>query len=478
MSALAILMPGYDSTSHPLVLLVRVCNHAPCPEILLKLIEDAKTKCEEAQRIAILHTAGLAGLTQLRAEVAGDAELSRQSLRLYQEALDLADKGSSPGRLLGPAVLSGSTGFCRNQVTANDGAATLDWQIESPCASLGGDEVWGTVSFVGPPRAVCRVEASCALPTELQHVANNWTMLRPKECVLQVSSAAAGGAFVDVMNFCLGPDGDKVVVNGFYAKKSKACRFVLRSYHKTPATSESSKIAYAGLTVQLFEPEIAPDNLQRLHCLHNATVLCTHIEGEANGDILKSMEQQGKDILDNYLGHAHAVHHESQRQLRCTACNREKYERQLEDLSEDSDRPWYEDALAWFALNGSEKVRENLCGAVHQILANYYENNGADSAASELDRGGMMLAGGKAVLIRKGKFPLYQTLDGLLMSLVIRLQQGEEEVGLRRGTDHRMCVKRVMKLTVTPTEGEVFMNAHCRRCRKDWKQKGPVCCRL
>ena len=58
-------------------------------------------------------------------------------MRLYQEALELADKGSSSTKIIGPAVLSGSEGFCSNQETANDGAATLDWQIKSQSDSLG-----------------------------------------------------------------------------------------------------------------------------------------------------------------------------------------------------------------------------------------------------------------------------------------------------------------------------------------------------
>ncbi|KAL7549800.1 hypothetical protein ACHAWF_013054 [Thalassiosira exigua] len=109
-------------------------------QVLDKLIYEAKGKCEEAQRIAILHTIGMAGLTKLKADIQGDGRLLEQSLRIYEEALDLADKHDSPTESIGQAILTGSIGFRSNDDIMKDGRAMLDWQIK-PSEIVGPREV-------------------------------------------------------------------------------------------------------------------------------------------------------------------------------------------------------------------------------------------------------------------------------------------------------------------------------------------------
>jgi len=403
-------------------------------------------------------------------------------MRIYQEALDLADANASPTEVIGPAVLGGSVGFRLNQETINNGAATLDWKVkptmEESAESL--SEVWSSISFVGSARTIScvRVQTCCTLPSELQGgAASSWTIMRPKKCILQMSSAAENGnAFVDVCQITL-PDDTHASqwkeISGFHAKKSKAWRLVIRSYHNNSALEWSPELEspryYTGLNVQLFEPEITLDNLQQLHILHNASIVLSTLvqadDGEANDETrekLKAMECRGLAIQTNYCRLPMAAHRSSKHQLCSIVRVREKYDKELNDLSEGSDRPWYEDALAWFALNGDEQDRQNLCDAVRHDLLNYYENNGS---RSELNQ----------VLIRGGKFPNFSTVDGLIIALTMRIQQGEDEVGLRKDMDQRKCVKRVANLSTTPTDGEVYMNSHCGRCRKDWQQRGPIC---
>ena len=140
-------------------------------------MEEAKAKCEEAQRIATLHTIGMASLTNLK----GDAP---NSIRLFQEALDLADQNASPNEIIGSANLSGSTGFLMEQKTINNGAATLSWQIKPQNTETGTLEVWGSINFVGSAKTInsLKVKSCSTLHTGLKgEDARSWTILRPKE---------------------------------------------------------------------------------------------------------------------------------------------------------------------------------------------------------------------------------------------------------------------------------------------------------
>mmetsp|Transcript_20650 Transcript_20650/g.44862 ORF Transcript_20650/g.44862 Transcript_20650/m.44862 type:complete len:1793 (-) Transcript_20650:162-5540(-) len=437
-------------------------------QILEKLIDDSKAKCEEAQRISILHTIGLAGLTKLEAEAEKNNIYLMESMKIYKEAIDSADTNASPTEVIGHAVLSGSLGFRLDQKIINNGAATLDWQIkESP------SDVWSGINFAVAKKINCiSVRACHTLPSELQgEAASSWTILRPKLCILQMSSATAGGGFVDVQSFTLSDhiDASEQDISGFRAPKSKAWRLVIRSYHNNSALDLPSEdsMYYIGIDVRLLEPEITNDPLQRLHILHNASIVLSTLvqadDGEENDDTiakLKGMESEGQVIHNNYMAHAQAVHRHSKHQLSSVAKVREKFDKELNDLSECSDRPWYEDVLAWFALYGDEQDRRTLCEAVRCDLLNYYENMNYQS---------------DQVLIRDGKFPHFNTVDGLNVALAMRIQQGKELVGLRKDTNERKCAQTVMNLSSTPEDGEVYTNSHCRRCRADWQQTGPIC---
>lgn len=429
-------------------------------------------KCEEAQRIAMLHTIGLASLTNLK----GDAA---KSIKIYEEALELADSNSSPTEVVGPAVLGGSVGFRSDQKTIHNGTAFLDWQIK-PDGSGGIGDVWSSITFGSAKHVNClKVRACRTLPSELQEVASSWTVLEPKDCVLQMSSVSAGGGFVDVHSFTLSSDDahEYTQISGFRAKKSKAWRLVVKSWHYDGGEKVSSPPGpercwyYAGLDMQLFEPEIADDSLQRLHILHNASLVLSGLacgdDGEAEAKRLK-MERERQSIQNNYMAHAEAIHDQSKQQLLLVTKEREKLEKELKDLSDDS-HPWYEDLLAWLAIYcRDEEGRHNFCEAIRYALQNYYESVSVQSGLSEDKH--------IYVLIRRGKFPTFSSVDGLHVALAMRIKQGEDEVGLSNLTQKK-CVQRVMGLTSMPTDGEVYTNAHCGRCREDWKQTGPTCCK-
>ena len=357
-------------------------------QVVEKLIEDQRTKCEEAQRVATLHTNGLASLTKLKAEVENDATLLDKSFRVYEEALALGDKNASPTEVIGSVTLRGSIGFRSDQQTASAGDVSFEWQMQSPGTidDASTDFVWVSVNFDSSRAISCvKIRACCSVPLSLQReYSGEWAVLRPKECTLQVSSAAVGGAFVDVSSFTLSDDtgaSEWTMVTGFRSQKSKAWRIVIKSYHDVPESTASSRQCYCGLAIKLFEPEIAVDDLQRLHILHNATILLADLRqarGETNvaadAEKLKEMEVEAQALNAKYLGHALAVHRQGELQLQAAVAAREKLDEELSALSRGSNRPWYEDVLAWCVLNADPQSQRRLCDAVHQTLSTYYEN--------------------------------------------------------------------------------------------------------
>ena len=412
----------------------------------------------------------MAGLTNLKV---GEFVSSR---RIYEEALDIADSNASPAEVIGKAILKGSAGFCSNEKTIYNGSSKLDWRISDKSPG----EVWVNVDFVSAPRKISFLKLRHILPSELQGVdAERCTILRPKECILQMSSAAAGGGFLNVRSFTLSDDAEVQVVTGFIAKKSKSWRIRVKSFHGNLALAVTPELKphcfYVGINVRLFEPEIADDHLQRLHILHNMSIVLSALvatDGDEAKDTttarLKEMVIEERIILNNYMAHAKAGHCQSKQQLLSAVKIREMCEKEMSDLSEGSDRPWYEDVLDWVNLYGNDQDRQNLCETVKYALTNYMDTQSGASIKVD-DRSG--------VLIRRGNFPHFNSVDGLHSALAIRIQQGENEVGLRKGLNKKKCVlQTVMNLSSTPADGEIYMNSHCRRCRRDWDQRGPICC--
>lgn len=424
-------------------------------EILEKLIDDAKAKCEEAQRISILHTIGLAGLANLK----GDALHSR---RYYLEALEIADKNATPADVIGKAYLVGSEGFER-EIMSN-GAAKLVWQVS--CVDHIG-EVWATIDFVNPKKISSLRIQNTMLSESLGESQSRCTIIRPRKCILQMSSATAGVGFVDVHTFSLADDTTIQIVNGFRGKKSKLWRIYIQSYHNSMELAEH--LFYVGIHVKIFEHEVASDDLQRLHICHNLSRMLNTMrtfdddkDEEIEITTLNKMKSEEHAIQNNYMSLAQAVHYQSKQQLRVAIKVRENCEKELSELSKGSEGPWYDDVLSWFHLYGNDQNCQALCEAIKYALTNYIENRSGE------------------VSNRKSSFPHFITVEGLRAALSIRIQQSEAEVGLHRHSSKQNCTNQtiaiIMKLSSSPTDGEVYSNSHCQRCRSDWEQRGPVCC--
>jgi len=417
-----------------------------------------------------MHTIGLASLTKLKAnevDEEADMKLLQKSESIYQEALDLADSNASPSEIIGEAVLKGSVGFRSDHKKTKNTATLLDWIINRSNEDVQSSSAWACVNFVDiSPQINClKVRSISSLPSDLQE--DEIVVLRPKECTLQMLNASGGG-FVDIHSFTVSKDGELNVISGFRAKKSKSWRLIIKSYHNESQIGQ--RRCYTALECQFFEPEIADDSLQRLHILHNVSnALTTLIQAANNDDIsnekqskLKALESEEQVLYNDYMGHAQTIHCQRKHQFKAAVKARVEVDKELEDISKDTNRSWYEDALAWIAIYGDQQSHQRLCESVGYDLLSYYDNMNNNNGVSQLD----------GVLIRRGKFPNYQSVDGLQLALAMRIQQGEDEVGSFRQENWSDAVT---ALSSQPTNGEVCTNAQCRRCRSDWEQTGPVC---
>jgi len=411
-----------------------------------------------------MHTIGLASLTKLKAnevDEEADMKLLQKSESIYQEALDLADSNASPSEIIGEAILKGCVGFRSDHLLSS---SLLDWII-TPLASedVQSSSTWTCIDFVGiSPQINClKVRSISSLPSDLQE--EQLVVLYPKECTLQMLNASGGG-FIDIHSFTVSEDGELNVISGFRAKKSKTWRLVIKSYHNESQIGQ--RRCYTGLKCQFFEPDIADDSLQRLHILHNMSNVLTTLIQAANSDEkqskLKAMESEEQVLYNEYMGHAQTIHCQRKHQFKTAVRARVEVDKELEELSEDTNRSWYEDALAWIAIYGDQQSHQRLCESVGYDLLGYYDNMNNNNGVSQLD----------GVLIRRGKFPNYTSVDGLQLALAMRIQQGEDEVGSFRQENWSDAVT---ALSSQPTNGEVCTNAQCRRCRSDWEQTGPVC---
>jgi SNF2 family DNA or RNA helicase len=526
-------------------------------EILTRFIEDAKLKCEESQRLAVMHTNAMAAISRLKVEARDrgiaidqtDAQLLTQSCKVYLESLDMAEENGRPTHVLGNAIMMGTTGFLSSRKSMRDGAAQMDWKLPGNATSSLSPppEVWARVDFEGPSRKLVqvRVRPIREIPVLLLSETSDdfvWRLLHPKTVVFQVASAAVGGEFVDVGEMACHPpfslpahdaqddnedsgDSDSwVVEGGFRTNKSKSWRLVVKSYYDDDVMEsqrqdhlrEEPSGLYVGLDVQLLEADIASDALQRLHCLHNASLSFSSLlqvrENRNDRDEslsafpnfatstdltqrLVTMKKEAEKIESLYMDVARSLHQECHRRFEECSTSRCKLEAELLELSRASplsvpgnrsrlqdcwDDGWWDDFLAMCHVHGTEFHLRTLCERV----------------LDELDR---LQGGPERGLIR---FPTFRDLNGLRVALSSRIQGirsgiGKEAAWIGTHDDEQpehqtlyqfredrfhcsrgmfaKCMQEIGSFSPTPSDKEMFENSHCRVCKADWNQQGPTC---
>jgi len=459
-------------------------------QILEKLIDDARLKCEEAQRISTLHTNAMACLTMLKAEAKrlgyialvdeSEVSLLQKSLKIYLEALELAGKNSVPDFAVGEANLKGSVGFQSPRRVIRDGKATLDWHLKASSQevvkSLLRKELWCNVDFHGAAKNISslQIRSVTAFPGHIQAASNNdWLLLRPKNCILQASTSTLDNTFVDIASFTLSNESaennDWKTVSEFRSNRSKSWRLVVKSFHNVNdggLSKGSSLKYYIGIDIQVMEPSITADNLQLLHTLVNASLVLqqvldrgitsTAVFNTDMGAKLKAMEDKCRKIESQYMMHAREIHAESQRQLMLATTYRKECQIELARLTTQCStssgitaepRPWYEDVLSWFHIHGNDADCDRLCDCVRRDLSMFYDNMGSQSGAAALDQ----------ILLRQGGFPEFNDVGGFHVALIMRIQQADGELDLDRN-NFETCTSSIRSLSPFPSNGEVFEN--------------------
>lgn len=423
---------------------------------------------------------------------------------------------------MGEAVLSGCTGFQSSRSIIRGGKSILGWQIrldtDSQTSTIDPTvrmrEVWSRIDFEGPSKKLIEVRLCPVLcvPQDLMERGRICNLLQPKDCVLQVSSSSLGGEFVDVKSVTLSKinkghthNNSWETFGGFRTNRSKSWRIVVKNYYSTdsPASHPNSPTNlhpfFVGLNVQLMEADIAMDNLQRLHVLHNASLsltslvkqrqtsnytdpVTTGVSLDTESDTvdlsstvsmkkkIQSMQIECHKIESLYMDAARTIHTESQHQLREATKRRQQHENNLalvtkrvtgkskskkENFWTDC---WWDDLLSICFLKGTHSERISLYDKVAERLNDFY----TDTVA------------GQSI---KHRFPHFHDVGGLRVALNIYI----EEVGFSTGfRSYLKQLEDVKKLSPHPNEAEVFENSNCGKCRADWKKTGPTCshCKL
>ena len=451
-------------------------------QILQKMIDETVTKCEEAQRIAILHLLGQAGLAKLRGDAAEEsssaAQHLRKSLGMYEEVIRLADSNAAQSEVSGEVRVEGSKGSKGNVRLSS---TPVDWQLRSGQTH----DLWVNLSLPGSARSLRAFKVKAVIDSPLDLSAS---VMRPKECVLQ---ASIPGGFVDIAEFKLADDGSETSLNDLQTRKAKVWRVKIKSFHgSVPATQHSTSDdcgrVYVGLELRLFEPEIDSDSLPRLSALHNAAFVYHKLllvespipsdagafrRDKENDELkakLESMEKQASQLHDEYMAHAKSIHLSRKQQLTLAVEARRKCEAEVKKMAKGSQLSWWQDLLAWLTIYGSEEEKSSMVVCAQEALENASNLGSAWAQAFNNDQ----------VLVRKTTYPQFSTVDGLGVSLGIRVQQGWDELGLESHASQEKCVCKVVNLSHNPIDQEVSLNSQCGRCRKDWGAQGPVCVRI
>jgi SNF2-related domain len=496
-------------------------------QILDRFIDDSRYKCEEAQRLAIMHTNAMAALKGLQREAKergakvsnDDFSLLMESGELYREAIVLARKNGAATPANAEAKLTGNVGFCLPDHVFRDSQCKLEWKIKQP-----DEAVWARIDFQGPSKKLTklRVRSVQDLPDELlleNTLEFGWQVLLPSKIVLQVASAATGGEFVDVAscdfshcssNGQTDKEAGWLELSDFgHTKKSKNWRIIAKTESTntgtgtSPATSSSGY--YVGLEVELYECEIGSDPLQLLHSLHNACLSfeagihvnsASHEENQKSSSIqgmenqIASMRKEADQIECLYKTHSQLLHKTCMVKLQDLVEKRQEKEKQLfavtcktkarNDVQDCLDDGCFDDFLGLCCLYGTDAQRSVIFDRIVQDVEGIHGDYDGIS------------------------FPAFNELSGLRTALQMRVSKirsdglgkkqsslpdttaGNEFVQVRsarykcgRG-EHSTCMSWIQKLSADPDSEELDENSHCRLCKADWNQVGPICrhCKL
>jgi len=488
-------------------------------QILDRFIDDAKQKCEESQRLVVMHTNAMAAITKLKIEAktrgvpiaSDDAALLQKCCALYEEALEIAEKNARPALAVGSVEIVGSTGFSSLPESTAFGSYLLEWKGEHRT----GTGLMANLDFKGSAKKITCFEVRLIdqTPDWVKTSTSrdfSWKCVMPSQIVLQVADTALEGKFVDVCTVdCKVTEAATGALEfksgDIRTNKSKTWRIILREtescYH------EDSSGFYTGMHLSLYEADIANDPIQRLHCLHNACLAYSdsvNLHKNASRDELdvltsklKLYEEEARKIESLYMAVPKAKH------LAC--CQRfdedrkSRIEKEIEFLHLFDEKKcndiweaiWWDDFLVLVRLNGTDAQQKALCDRVLQDMDTYMQS-------------------GNRMTARDGIIPFteFADINGLRTALALRISGIRTGIGGRSKRTsqaailaksqnqqaetnmtakarhvrfccpvgaHGSCMSKLSELSPTPSEEELFENSHCKICKADWYQTGEMC---
>jgi E3 ubiquitin-protein ligase SHPRH len=444
-------------------------------QILDRFIDEARQKCEEAQRLAVLHSNAMAAIARLKVEAKGvqgvnipdsDGSLLTKSCQLYLESLQISEENAVPTLVIGDAILSGTVGFRSSRKTARGGKCILDWKQDTSPVGLLEAPTWSVIEYEGPSRKITelRLRALTAVPEEVKNETSadfHWRLWHPKECVFQVASAAVGGEFIDVVAFTIEKVDSEITVpwivrGNFRTNKSKCWRLVINSFHDQPTDSKpaaSDSVGhYFGVEAEFYEDDIASDPLQRLHCLHNGKLsfesllhFANNEEAEKSGtDIflsplelksrIDSMASESDKIESLYMDSAMYLHTECHRRLaQCVDLRKEQEDRLLlhsakanpnKNLPDCWEDGWWDDFLVMCWLYGNEAQQLSIRDRLLQDLEGYLHNTMETSSRRDII-----------------SFPEFGDLNGFRTALTMRIRDIRTGLGKERTRTSRTALQ-------------------------------------
>lgn len=405
------------------------------------MIEDARTKCEESQRVAVMHSNAIAGLMRLKIEAKtiphapkfaqSDDELLNASAKLYSEALALTGKNASPSDVIGDTAVVGCRQFEHIGDEVRNGSCEVSWSL-----SRLNDFPWVKFEFQSPKK----ISALKVRPILGKHNAT--------ECILQVSVSNLGGTFVDVCKVSIPRKdykaGNWLSFSGFRSRRSRVWRILVVDRY----SEEEYHGSRMSLGVKLMEPYMSADDLQRLHILYNLSIVQDILSNERNDsetrkDKFPTVKEKNEEIssLENkYMEAAISGHRASALQLSQASKTRNIY---LARLSDPNDlHSWWKDLLSWLQIKvGNLDASSIMNQHVNNLCAAIRNNVSEVATASEL--------------------PPFVGVAGLLAALHMRCGSALRD---------RKCIDKIALLDPSPSNSEIVENTSCRKCRADWHQ--------
>ena len=396
-------------------------------QILITFIDDARLKCEEAQRLVVMHRNAVAAISRLKVEAKqrdivipdSDLHLLSRSRDLYLDALKLVKNNSTPTLILGEAHLFGTMGFCSTLSQLKNGAGILAWQAFQHVPM----DMSASIDFLETAKKVTQIRVSPIdeVPLAIRNETSSdyqWHVLRPNECILQVQMDSVGGEFVDVAQFSLpilghepAQDDAWTTTSGFLTNKSKSWRVAIRSFHPHAIVQGTEYGIFVGLHVEMYEANIDNDPIQRLHALTNAITTSRSLldleasmekgdETESNGtcvnhrELICSLESEGSIIEALYLERARALHKETKRKLEKATEERVEKESVLyaskparhQQPIDCWEEFWWRDFLSALQIWGTDQQKHAVLTKLAEELHVYIEGNSQSLDARGVSR--------------------------------------------------------------------------------------------